>query len=56
LRVGKIGKDFLCGLDDDILTLRHGVPLFWLASHDYPAHPARPAPFLAPDDGEKLPP
>ena len=26
LRVGEIGKDLLCGLDDDVLTLRHGVP------------------------------
>src|SRR6201999_3642469 len=26
LGIGEIGKDLLCGLDDDVLTLRHGVP------------------------------
>ena len=42
--IGEIGKDFLCGLDDDVLTLRHSVPRF-----DF-------LPFLAAHDGEKPPP
>jgi hypothetical protein len=52
LRVGEIAKDLLGGLDDDILTLRHGVPRLI-----GPARPTRWAgtPFLAPDDGEKPP-
>jgi hypothetical protein len=26
LGVGEIGEDFLSGLDDNVLTLRHGAP------------------------------
>jgi hypothetical protein len=33
LRVGEIGKYPLCGLGDDVLTVRHGVPQC-LAIHD----------------------
>jgi hypothetical protein len=54
LRVGEIAKDLLGGLDDDILTLRHGVPRL-----DWPGASAllgERAPFLALHDGEKPPP
>ena len=51
LRVGKIGKNPFCGLRNDILTFRHGVPRF----RQHPARQSLPRAlaFIAIHDEEK---
>ena len=40
LGVGEIGEDLLRGLDDDVLTLRHGVPRFSIGAPSSCGHSA----------------